>query len=110
MTKSTAEVLFYCMYKHHCNKDLFAPEYEKINRTNRFDEYKKLKGLLTSQDIIAIRNKYGLSQTKLASVIMCGAKNIARYETGTIQDKHIDLLLRILEEHTEYFGLSQKRE
>ena len=96
-------------YCPNCDKDLFVPEYEKINRTNRFDEYKKIKGLLTSQDIIAIRNKYGLSQTKLAAVIMCGAKNISRYETGTIQDKHIDLLLRILDEHPEYFHLKPKR-
>ena len=93
-----------------CNKDLFVSEFEKINRINRFDEYKKQNGLLTSQDIIAIRNKYGLSQTKLANVIMCGEKNIARYETGTIQDRHIDLLLRILDEHPEYFGLKIKKE
>ena len=81
-------------YCSKCNHPLFVYELEKVNQINRFDEYKRKRNLLTSQEIIAIRKKYGLSQTKLARLIKCGAKNIARYELGAIQDSSIDLLIR----------------
>ena len=90
-------------YCPDCGKDLFVPEYEMINRKNRFDEYKRSNGLLTSDEIIAIRKKYRLSQTKLAKLIRCGEKNIARYELGAVQDRPIDLLIRLVDEHPDYF-------
>ena len=78
--------------------------------------YGKLKDISTDLNydedinkiIIEIRGKYGLSQSELAKKIMIGAKNIARYETGKIQDKSIDLLIRILNDHPELFGIKIK--
>ena len=92
-------------YCSKCGTPIFAYEVERINQIRCFDEYKKKKGLLTSGEIIAIRDKYNLSQTDLANAIMVGKKNIARYETGKIQDKCIDLLIRMLDQHPEWFGI-----
>ena len=36
---------------------------------------------------------------------MVGKKNIARYEIGKIQDKSIDLLIRLLDKHPHWFGI-----
>ena len=65
---------------------------------------------MTSSEIIEIRNKYGLSQSKLAKLIKCGEKNIARYEKGAIQDASIDLLIRMVDLLPNYFGLVEKAE
>ena len=97
-------------YCPHCGDPLFVYEAERINQIRCFDEYKKKKGLLTSGEIIEIRNKYGLSQTDLANLIKVGKKNIARYEAGKIQDKCIDLLIRMLDQHPQWFGIAVKKQ
>ena len=92
-------------YCPKCGDPLFLYEAEKVNQIRCFDEYKRKKGLLTSEEIIEIRKKYGLSQTQLAETIKVGKKNIARYELGAIQDASIDLLIRLLNNHPELFDI-----
>lgn len=74
-----------------------------------FDTYRRLKGLLTSEEIKAIRKKRGLTQVQLAQLIHCGEKNITRYETGTIQDKVFDLLIRLVDNDASYKVLKTMR-
>lgn len=62
------------------------------------DAYRKQVGLLTRDEIVAIREKYKLTQEDLANVLGLGEKTIARYETTTIQDKPYDVLLRTFNE------------
>lgn len=89
-----------------CNCPVFVYEIEKENQIRVYDAYKQRKNLLTSEEIIAIRRKYNLSQTKLAKLIKVGEKNIARYEAGAIQDNSIDLLIRFVDMFPQTFGLS----
>ncbi len=79
-----------------CGEEVFPSEVTKANDLIIFDEYRRLKGLLTSKEIKAIRQKRNMSQVELARFIDCGEKNIARYENGTIQDKVFDLLIRMV--------------
>ena len=97
-------------YCKECGSYLFVYELEKENQIKAFDLYKKAHGLLTSSEIIAIREKYHLSQTKLAKCIKCGEKNIARYENGAIQENSIDLLIRLLDQAPQLFGVLIKEE
>ena len=92
-------------YCRNCGKSVFVYSVEKENQKIVFDTYKKKMGLLTSDEIISIRKKYGLTQKGLAKVICCGEKNIARYENGAIQDNCINLLLKTVDAHPEIFGL-----
>lgn len=96
-------------YCTKCGAPLFVYEDERINMIRCYDEYKRKKGLFTSSEIIEIRKKYGLSQTDLAKAIMVGKKNIARYESGKIQDASIDLLIRLLNDHPKEFGIKSKK-
>ena len=93
-----------------CNSSVFVYLIEKENQRIIFDVYKKKMGLMTAQEIIDLRKKYGLSQKRLAQLIYCGEKNIARYENGAIQDKSINLLLKMVDLNPEYFGLKNKKE
>ena len=92
-------------YCPKCGDPLFLYEAERINQIRCFDEYKRKKGLLTSEEIIEIRKKYGLSQADLAKALRIGTKNIARYEAGKIQDRSIDFMIRLLNDHPALFGV-----
>lgn len=68
----------------------------KNNSIRLKDAYRKSIGLLTSEEIKAIREKYKISQEALAVVLGWGKKTITRYETVSIQDKvHDDVLRKI---------------
>jgi HTH-type transcriptional regulator/antitoxin MqsA len=59
-------------------------------------------GLLGPDDIIALREKYGLSQAALERLIGAGEKTVVRWERGTVaQNKTADTLLRVLDDHPE---------
>jgi HTH-type transcriptional regulator / antitoxin MqsA len=59
-------------------------------------------GLLGPDDIIALREKYGLSQAALERLIGAGEKTVVRWERGTVaQNKTADTLLRVLGDHPE---------
>jgi HTH-type transcriptional regulator/antitoxin MqsA len=57
-------------------------------------------GLLAPDEIVALREKYGLSQAELERLIGAGEKTVVRWERGTVsQNKTADTLLRILGDH-----------
>ena len=85
-----------------CGEPVLPDLIAKKNDLIVFDEYKRLEGLLTSEEIKKIREKRKLSQRALANLINCGEKNIARYETGAIQDRVFDLLIRLVDNDTSY--------
>lgn len=89
-------------YCKKCGHEIFPHELWVNHDLIVYDEYRKRKGLLTSQEIKGIRKKRNLSQVELARLIRCGEKNIARYETGTIQDRSFDLLIRLVGDDNIY--------
>ncbi len=58
------------------------------------DAYRSAEGLLTSAEIIAIRVKYGISQSDLCTLLGWGGKTITRYESYQVQDKAHDTILK----------------
>ncbi|MDE6999717.1 MAG: DUF4065 domain-containing protein [Lachnospiraceae bacterium] len=60
--------------------------------------YRKVHGLLTSDEIVAVRENYGLTQVEAARLLGWGEATIARYESKAIQDEAYDTMLRILKE------------
>lgn len=58
------------------------------------DAYRKAVGLLGSEDIRRLRQEKGLSQQGLADALDVGVASIKRWETGVIQSKSMDALLR----------------
>ena len=80
----------YCDIYDELNQD---EELIRLNDIAFKNAYKKKVGLLTSQEIIDIRNKYGISQGDLAKILGWGEKTITRYESYQVQDiAHNDLL------------------
>lgn len=75
------------------------------------DFQRKVDGLLSGDQIKAIRLKLGLTQEQLADIVGGGLKSLARYESGKVcQSKGMDNLLRILEAYPETLKVIQKKQ
>lgn len=90
----------YCEESDSCFED------EEIINENDIlikDAYRVKKGLLRSQDIIDIRNKYGISQSDFCALLQWGKKTITRYEGHQVQDKAHDLILKKVSEDPSWY-------
>ena len=69
------------------------------NLLNARNAYRVKKGLLTSDEIVAIRENYGLSQVDLSKLLGWGEATISRYESKAIQDEAYDIMLRLIRDN-----------
>lgn len=69
------------------------------NLLNARNAYRINMGLLTSDEIVAIRDSYGLSQVDLAKLLGWGEATISRYESKAIQDEAYDTMLRMVKDN-----------
>ncbi len=61
------------------------------------EQYRRQQGLLSGQEIRAIRESYGLTQRDLARLLRLGGNTISRWESGrTVQTAALDILLRLI--------------
>jgi putative zinc finger/helix-turn-helix YgiT family protein len=59
--------------------------------------YRKKHGLLSADEIRAIRERLGLTQSELARLLHLGANTISRWESGrNVQTEAMEMLLRLL--------------
>ena len=70
-----------------------------VNLLNARNAYRRKMGLLTSDEIIEIRESYGLSQVDLSRLLGWGEATIARYESKAIQDEAYDTMLRLIKDN-----------
>ena len=99
------EQVLYCK-----NTDEYYSTEEMIseNDISMKDAYRKKTGLLTSKEIISIREKFGCSQKSLAIILGLGEKTVTRYENHQVQDKAYDNLLKSLADNPLLFVESLK--
>ena len=69
------------------------------NLLNARNAYRIKHGLLTSHEIVAIRENYGLSQVDFARLLGWGEATISRYESKAIQDEAYDTMLRLVKDN-----------
>ena len=59
--------------------------------------FRKKHGLLSADEIRAIRQRFGLTQGELARLLHLGANTISRWESGrNVQTEAMEMLLRLL--------------
>ncbi len=92
-----------------CGEDFFDDEEMRKHQKTIKDFQRRVDGLLTSEEIKQIREKYGLSQRELARILGVAEKSIAKYEAGFVaQSKAMDNLLRIIREFPEVLEFLKK--
>ncbi len=82
-------------YEYCPSTEAYAASDEMIdaNDISFKDAYRKAAGLLTSEEIIAIRETYGVSQKDFSKILGWGSSTITRYENHQVQDSvHDDVL------------------
>ena len=59
--------------------------------------YRKKHGLLSADEIRALRERFGLTQSELARLLHLGANTVSRWESGrNVQTEAMEMLLRLL--------------
>lgn len=106
---------YYYVCTESCDEDNEFVD-SKLNKKNLLcarNEYRKKKGLLTSDEIVAIREQYGLSQLDLANLLGWGEVTVSRYESKAIQDQAYDNILRSIKKNPlnvfHYFEQNQDK-
>ena len=80
-----------------CGERFFTPEQAKAVSLAVKRQARIQAGLLAPEEIVAIRQKLGLSQDDLESLFGLGSKVVTRWETGrVVQSKAADVALRLL--------------
>lgn len=103
-----SENFYFCANSDDEN-EFVTGKMENDNLLNARNAYRKANNLLTSDEIVAIRERYGLSQVDFAKLLGWGEATISRYESKAIQDDAYDNMLRIIRDNPlEAFGLLQK--
>jgi putative zinc finger/helix-turn-helix YgiT family protein len=71
--------------------------------------YRKRHGLLSSDEIRAIREHFHLTQARLARLLHLGANTVSRWESGrNVQTGAMDLLLRMIRDLPDSIGYLRK--
>lgn len=82
----------------HCGSEYVTPEQMERTQQRAVAAIRAEEGLLTPEDIVRIRRKYGLSQAQLEALLRTGPKTVVRWERGTVfQSAAADTLLRLLD-------------
>lgn len=90
------ETYFFCPNCADDDENEFVPaELMDKNLQNARNSYRSAHGLLTSDEIAAIRAIYNMSQSDLALALGWGEVTITRYESKSIQDETYDQILRM---------------
>lgn len=99
------EVNFYGQYEYCDVCDELLESEELISRNNLAmkDSYRENNNLLTSQEIIKIRENYGVSQKDLSKILDWGEATITRYENYQVQERAYDDILRKIDSDPKWF-------
>ncbi|MCI9598074.1 MAG: DUF4065 domain-containing protein [Firmicutes bacterium] len=103
------ETYYFCQYSDEDESEFASGKMENANLLNALNAYRKKHDLLTSHEIVAIRERYGLSQADLAKLLDWGEATISRYESKAIQDAAYDNMLRIVrDDPLKFYEFLQK--
>jgi HTH-type transcriptional regulator/antitoxin MqsA len=85
-----------------CKEGLYIDGMEVETFRRAAAKVREEDGLLGPDAIIALREKYGLTQAGLERLIGAGEKTVVRWERGTVaQNQTADTLLRVLDAHPD---------
>lgn len=89
------EIYYLCPLSHEEENEFVPAGIMDENLLRARDAYRTQKGLLTSKEIVKIRDFYGLAQSDFSALLGWGDVTVTRYESKTIQDETYDNIMRM---------------
>ena len=89
-------------YCNECSEIISDEDLDTENINKAFEKYRLLNNFLSPVEIETIRNKYGLSQRGLATILDWSPATIARYETGALPSQSHQSILIMIRDNIEY--------
>lgn len=93
------ENYYFCENAKEEENEFEIPSMTNENLLRARNAHRRKRNLLTSDEIVAIRENYGLSQVDLARLLGWGEATISRYESKAIQDEAYDTMLRLIRDN-----------
>lgn len=93
------ERFYFCANAEEEESEFETGSMTNQNLLNARNAYRIKRDLLTSNEIIEIRESYGMSQVDLARLLGWGEATISRYESKAIQDDAYDAMLRLIKDN-----------
>ncbi|MFL5540818.1 MAG: type II toxin-antitoxin system MqsA family antitoxin [Longimicrobiaceae bacterium] len=85
-----------------CGEEVYRPGMMDAVMRRATAKIREEDGLLTPEQVRAVRRRYGLTQPEFERLLGVGANTVVRWERGTIpQGSAADSLLRLLDEFPE---------
>lgn len=82
---------------NECHQDIYVPSIEQENFDTLYSKYREVADIISANEIIKFREKYGISQRELVAILGWGKMTINRYEKGSLPSKsHSDFLKLII--------------
>ena len=80
-----------------CGETVLRFEDARRLSTDAIAIYRRKHGLLSADEIRAIRKSFGLTQRELARLLRLGSNTLSRWEAGrNVQTEAMDVLLRLI--------------
>ena len=79
-----------------CENEIYDRDLSDTLLKQAYAIYRKRHNLLAPEDILALRERYGLSQRGLAALLGLGEVTVHRYENGSLPDDAPNHLLRLM--------------
>ncbi len=89
-----------------CGEDVWDDELDEKTLVSAYDEYRRMNNLLLPNEIKAIRESYGVSQSRFAQILGLGEKTITRYENGSLQDRAYNNLILLVKDYRNFRKLN----
>lgn len=85
-----------------CGTQMVIPAQERRNSARVRDEFRKIDGYLTGEEIKAVRKRLNFTQIEASTLFGGGVNAFSKYERSEIvQSKAMDRLLRLLDTHPD---------
>lgn len=98
-TISYPERYYFCTDADEEEREFETAALLNANLLTARNVYRRKHGLLTSDEIVALRRSYGLSQVELSRLMGWGEATVSRYESKAIQDESYDAMLRMIRDN-----------
>ncbi len=110
--KEAFDIIYHHYYDEFTDEEFTDDWLSQINTNQLYNEYRSKYGIPYPDEIIALREKYGLSANKMSEVLGFGANVYRTYETGEVpsvsngkflqQIKRTDFFLSVLESSNQF--------